>query len=134
MCVGTIRLLAIAAGVSGLGLVAIGAHAEDYGPFKEQKTSAGNVLADAKGMTLYTYDKDKAGESACTGKCAEVWPPAKASASDKPSGDFTVIKRPDGTMQWAHDGKPLYTYQDDKKAGEANGDGKGNVWHAAKAE
>jgi predicted lipoprotein with Yx(FWY)xxD motif len=25
-------------------------------------------------------------------------------------------------------------YQDDKKAGEVNGDGKGGVWHAAKAE
>jgi predicted lipoprotein with Yx(FWY)xxD motif len=134
MRVGTIRLVAIAAGLSALGLVAVGVQAEDYGPFKEQKTKAGNVLADAKGMTLYTYDKDKSGESACTGKCAEVWPPAKASASDKASGDFTVIKRPDGTMQWADDGKPLYTYQDDKKAGEANGDGKGGVWHAAKAE
>ena len=97
MRVGTIRLVAIAAGLSGLGLVAVGARAEDYGPFKEQKTSAGNVLADAKGMTLYTYDKDKSGESACTGKCADVWPPAKASASDKANGDFTIIKRPDGT-------------------------------------
>ena len=129
----SIRLVAIAAGLSGLCLAA-GSRAEDYGPFKEQKTKAGDVLADAKGMTLYTYDKDKSGESACTGKCAEVWPPAKASASDKATGDFTVIKRPDGTMQWAYDGKPLYLYQDDKKAGEVNGDGKGGVWHAAKAE
>ena len=130
----SIRVIAIAAGLSGLGLLAAGSHAEDYGPFKAQKTQAGTVLADAKGMTLYTYDKDKPGESACTGKCAEIWPPAKATASEKPSGDFTTIKRPDGTMQWAYDGKPLYTYKDDKKAGEANGDGKGNVWHVAKAE
>ena len=129
----SIRLIAIAAGLSGLCLAA-GPRAEDYGPFKEQKTKAGNVLADAKGMTLYTYDKDKSGESACTGKCAEVWPPAKASASDKASGDFTIIKRPDGTMQWAYGGKPLYLYKDDKKAGDVNGDGKGGVWHAAKAE
>ena len=128
------RLAAVAAGLSGLVLAADGPRADDYGPFKEQETKAGDVLADAKGMTLYTYDKDKAGESACAGKCAEVWPPAKATASDKANGDFTIIKRPDGTMQWAHDGKPLYTYQDDKKAGEANGDGKGGAWHAAKAE
>jgi predicted lipoprotein with Yx(FWY)xxD motif len=129
----SIRLVAVAAGLSGLVLFAVGPRADDYGPFKEQKTKAGEVLADAKGMTLYTFDKDKPGESACTGKCAEVWPPAKAGASDKASGDFTVIKRPDGTMQWAHDGKPLYTYKDDK-AGEASGDGKGGAWHAAKAE
>jgi predicted lipoprotein with Yx(FWY)xxD motif len=99
MRVGTIRLVAIAAGLSALGLAATGARAEDYGPFKEQKTKSGNVLADAKGMTLYTYDKDKSGESACTGKCADAWLPAKASASDKASGGFTVIKRPDGSMQ-----------------------------------
>ena len=134
MRVGTIRLVAIAAGLAVLGFAAAGGRAEDYGPFKEQKTKSGNVLADAKGMTLYTYDKDKSGESACTGKCADAWPPAKASASDKASGDFTVIKRPDCSMQWAQGGKPLYTYQDDKKAGEVNGDGKGGVWHAAKAE
>jgi predicted lipoprotein with Yx(FWY)xxD motif len=128
------RLAAVAAGLSGLVLAAGGPRADDYGPFKEQETKAGDVLADAKGMTLYTYDKDKAGESACAGKCAEVWPPAKAKASDKANGDFTIIKRPDGTMQWAHDGKPLYTYQDDKKVGDVNGDGKGGVWHAAKAD
>ncbi|MFW8609911.1 hypothetical protein [Rhizobium beringeri] len=28
--------------------------------------------------------------------------------------------------------KPLYTYVEDKKAGEANGEGVGKVWHAAK--
>ena len=127
------RLLAAVIGASCLGLTA-GPHAEDYGPFKEQKTKAGDVLADAKGMTLYTYDKDKSGESACTGKCAEAWPPAVAKAGDKPSGDFTTIKRPDGTMQWARDGKPLYTFQGDKKAGDATGDGKGDVWHVAKPD
>jgi len=126
--------LALTVGVASLGLAATWAHAEDYGPFKEQKTKAGDVLADTKGMTLYTYDKDKSGESACTGKCAEAWPPAEAKAGDKPSGDFTTIKRPDGTMQWARGGKPLYTFQGDKKAGDTTGDGKGDVWHVAKPD
>jgi len=45
--------------------------AEDYGPLKVQATSAGNVLADANGMTLYTFDKDTPGKSNCNGKCAE---------------------------------------------------------------
>ncbi len=34
---------------------------------------------------------------------------------------------------WAYDGKPLYTYAKDKKAGDMKGDGVGSVWHAAKA-
>jgi len=90
------------------------------------------VLADPNGMTLYTYDKDTPGKSACTGECAEYWPPVKASASDKPVGDLTLITRDDGTKQWADDKKPLYTYVKDKKPGDVTGDGVNNVWHAVK--
>ena len=108
------------------------AAAEDYGPLKVQQTAAGKVLADPNGMTLYTYDKDTPGKSACTGECAEYWPPVKASASDKPVGDLTLITRDDGTKQWADDKKPLYTYVKDKKPGDVTGDGVNNVWHAVK--
>jgi predicted lipoprotein with Yx(FWY)xxD motif len=107
---------------------------EDYGPFKTMKTSAGEVLTDAKGMTLYTFDKDTEGKSNCSGECAEYWPPAMASASDKATGDLSIIKRADGSMQWADDGKPLYTYVDDKKPGDVMGDNKNGVWHIVKEE
>jgi predicted lipoprotein with Yx(FWY)xxD motif len=106
--------------------------AEDYGPLKVQQTAAGKVLADPNGMTLYTYDKDTPGKSACTGECAEYWPPVKASASDKPVGDLTLITRDDGTKQWADGGKPLYTYVKDKKPGDVTGDGVNKIWHAVK--
>ena len=36
------------------------------------------VFTDAKGMTLYTFDKDTAGKSACNGPCAANWPPLMA--------------------------------------------------------
>ncbi|MNP39404.1 Secreted repeat [compost metagenome] len=49
-------------------------------------------------------------------------------------GDWTLIKRKDGSMQWAYYGKPLYTYIDDKKAGDKAGEGKGGVWHIAKPQ
>jgi len=107
---------------------------EDYGPFKEMKTSAGTVLTDPKGMTLYTYDKDTAGVSNCVDQCAVNWPPAMATAADKPVGDLTIIKRPDGTMQWADEGKPLYTFIQDKKPGDVTGDNMKNVWHAVKED
>lgn len=106
------------------------ASAEDYGPMKVANTSMGKVLTDANGMTLYTYDKDEKGKSNCSGECAEYWPPAKATASDKPVGDLTIIKRDDGSMQWADDGKPLYTFAKDKKPGDMTGDKMKGVWHA----
>ena len=34
-------------------------------------TPKGPALANYQGMTLYTFDKDSDGKSACTGKCAE---------------------------------------------------------------
>lgn len=94
-------------------------------------TSDGPALVDGKGMTLYVFDKDTAGKSNCNGQCATNWPPAKASASDEASGDFTLVQRDDGSSQWAHKGKPLYTWKNDKKAGDAAG---GSVagWHVAK--
>ena len=105
---------------------------EDYGPLKPQKTKIGNVLADPNGMTIYTFDKDKKGKSACTGECAAYWPPVKAAADAKPTGDLTVITRDDGTKQWADGGKPLYTYVKDKKQGDVTGDNVNGVWHVVK--
>jgi predicted lipoprotein with Yx(FWY)xxD motif len=98
---------------------------------KSGTTSAGPTLVDAKGMTLYTFDKDAAGKSNCNGGCATNWPPAAAAASDKASGDFTLVTRDDGAKQWAHKGKPLYTWAKDKKAGDAGG-GTVASWHVAK--
>jgi predicted lipoprotein with Yx(FWY)xxD motif len=114
----------------GAGLAA----EENYGPFKPVKTSAGTVLADAKGMTVYTYDKDTKGMSSCYGECAEYWPPVKATAEDKAVGDLTIIKRTDGTLQWTDGGKPLYTFVNDKKPGDVTGNNKNNVWHVVKED
>ena len=93
-------------------------------------TSAGPAFVDAKGMTLYTFDKDGKDTSNCTGGCAVNWPPAEAAASDTASGEFTIIKREGGASQWAHKGKPLYTFARDKKAGDATGGSMPN-WHVA---
>jgi predicted lipoprotein with Yx(FWY)xxD motif len=87
------------------------------------------MMVDHKGMTLYTFDKDTGGKSVCTGECAKHWPPFKAEAGAKAEGKWTVVQRDDGTMQWAYDGKPLYYYDDDKKAGDKTGDMKNQVWH-----
>lgn len=89
------------------------------------------MLVDHKGMTLYTYDKDENGKSNCNEKCAANWPPLMAQGTSTAMDQWTVVKRDDGTMQWAYEGKPLYTFIKDK-AGERTGDGVGSVWHVAK--
>jgi predicted lipoprotein with Yx(FWY)xxD motif len=101
---------------------------------KVEKTALGPVLADSKGMTFYTFDKDATpGKSACNGPCAQNWPPLAAKAGAKPMGDWTVVTRDDGSKQWAYNGKPLYTFAKDKKPGDTTGDGfLNNAWHAAK--
>ncbi len=92
------------------------------------------MLVSESGMTLYTFDKDAAGsgKSVCNGGCATLWPPAMASASAKDNGDYSVVTRDDGSKQWAFKGKPLYTYAQDKKAGDHTGDNFKDVWHAVK--
>lgn len=128
-----LALLLVIAVSASLALVGIGWVDESYGPFRTMQTSIGEVLTDANGMTLYTFDIDKAGTSNCTGECAEYWPPATAPADAQPvDDDFTLVKRADGTLQWAEEGKPLYTYVNDKKPGDVTGDGKNGVWHVVR--
>ena len=95
---------------------------------------AGGVLVAPSGMTLYTFDKDTAdsGKSTCNGPCAALWPPLTASATDQPTGAYTVITRDDGSRQWAYKGKPVYTYKPDQKAGDRSGDNFRDVWHIIK--
>ncbi|MFO1311292.1 MAG: hypothetical protein U1F41_04415 [Burkholderiales bacterium] len=97
------------------------------------KKGPAGYWVDAKGMTLYTFDKDSGGKSACNGPCAANWPPLAAGADAKASGDWSIVTRDDGSKQWAYKGKPLYTWSKDMKPGDATGDGFLNgAWHAAK--
>jgi predicted lipoprotein with Yx(FWY)xxD motif len=90
------------------------------------------VLTNSAGMTLYTFDKDAGGKSACNGPCAANWPPLMAGADAKPYGDWTIVTRDDGGKQWAYEGKPLYLWAKDQKPGDKTGDGFNGVWHVAK--
>ena len=97
-------------------------------------TMKDGMLVNAKGLTLYTFDRDAAnsGKSACNGDCAVKWPPHLASASDRPMGDYTIVKRDDGRLQWAFKGKPLYSWPEDQDPGDKYGDNYNKVWHVAR--
>jgi len=97
------------------------------------KKAADGTLTNASGITLYTFDKDAAGKSACNGPCAANWPPLMAASGASASADWTIVTRDDGSKQWAYKGQPLYTWVKDQKAGDKTGDGfANNAWHTAK--
>jgi predicted lipoprotein with Yx(FWY)xxD motif len=103
---------------------------------KKQK-SLGTVLAyGPKHLTVYLFEADKGGKSACSGSCAKVWPPVigtpKAGAGAM-SADLGTVTRPDGRKQLTYKGHPLYTYLRDKDDGDAYGQGRnsfGADWYA----
>jgi predicted lipoprotein with Yx(FWY)xxD motif len=119
---------------ASLALATTMAYADDYamGAIKSMKTDQGEILTDAKGMTLYTFDKDTSGVSNCYDKCATNWPPLMATADAKADGDYSLVERKDGSMQWAYKGMPLYLWVKDAVPGDMTGDGVNKVWHVAK--
>jgi predicted lipoprotein with Yx(FWY)xxD motif len=100
---------------------------------KMMGTSVGEVMVDAEGMTLYTFDRDEENLSNCYDQCAINWPIYEVSAEAMAEGDWTIVERTDGTKMWAYKGDPLYYYIDDKAPGDVTGDGKGGVWHVIKS-
>jgi predicted lipoprotein with Yx(FWY)xxD motif len=88
----------------------------------------GKIMVDSKGMTLYEDENDKPGKPACTGGCLTAWPPVVAPASPTygpglQASTFSVVTLADGTKQLAANGFPLYTWMNDKKPGDATGQG-----------
>jgi predicted lipoprotein with Yx(FWY)xxD motif len=118
-----------------LTLSAGAAFAEDYlgGAVKTMDIGGKQVLTDANGMTLYTWDKDEKGaKSNCYDKCAANWPPLLVPADTAVSDDFTLMDRTDSDMKIvAYDGWPLYLWVKDTKPGDTTGDGVGGTWHTA---
>jgi predicted lipoprotein with Yx(FWY)xxD motif len=92
----------------------------------------GGMMTNSAGMTLYSFDKDAGGKSACNGPCAANWPPLAAAADAKASGDWSMITRDDGSKQWAYKGKPVYLWSKDQKPGDMTGDGFNGIWHVVK--
>jgi predicted lipoprotein with Yx(FWY)xxD motif len=128
MSISLVRSAIVAAFVSA---AAVGT-ASAANPVKVGDTSSGKAFVDAKGMTLYTFDKDSEGKSACNGPCLVNWPAVTATADDKSGDGFSVITRDDGSKQWAYKGKALYTFVKDTKAGDTTGDGVVGAWHIAR--
>ncbi|QOD03251.1 hypothetical protein [Pseudarthrobacter sp. BIM B-2242] len=101
---------------------------------KTATTSAGTIVVDANGMSVYFFTKDvkDSGTSACTGACLTAWPPvlstAAVPAAEGVTGALGTMTTPDGAKQLTLNGLPLYYYEKDKSPGDVTGQGVGGVW------
>jgi predicted lipoprotein with Yx(FWY)xxD motif len=102
------------------------------------KASLGMIIVNSNGRTLYLFEKDRNGTSACSGQCAIFWPPLITSGKPGVTGGASAsligtTRRADGRLQVTYNHHPLYTFVKDKKAGQTNGEGVnafGATWDA----
>ena len=124
------RVLAALALTAGLALAVAGTGVAAGGAatVKTRHGKLGTFLVDAKGKTLYLFEKDKTKKSTCSGACATAWPPLLTTGAAKAAGSakaslLGTTKRSDGTTQVTYKGHPLYFFIQDKKAGDTKGEG-----------
>ena len=92
------------------------------------RTSLGRILVDGRGRSLYLFEKDMRGRSACSGVCASYWPPFLTSGNTTAINGakkslLGSIRRADGKRQVTYAGHPLYFFSGDTKRGQTNGEG-----------
>jgi predicted lipoprotein with Yx(FWY)xxD motif len=110
---------------------------------KTGTSSLGRIVVDGKSHTLYLFEKDQHGKSACSGACAENWPPLLTKGKPKAgtgakSSLLGTTKRSDGTTQVTYNKHPLYTFVVDQgKPGSTKGEGVdafGAKWYVVAAK
>jgi len=106
-----------------------------------RKTALGSILVDARGRTLYLFEKDRNGVSMCSSACAAYWPALTSHGALRVGGGVrrtlvTLGKTHNGARQVLYAGHPLYTFVGDKRAGQTTGEGLTNFgagWYAISA-
>jgi len=91
-------------------------------------TKLGPVVVNSAGRTLYLFEKDSNGQSACDGACATYWPPlistgAPVALKGVDRSLIGTTRRSDGSEQVTYAGHPLYLYVLDHKPGDTTGEG-----------
>ena len=119
-------LLAGVAGAAGRPLVTTAQNAHLHA----------KILVDRSGRTLYHLSVERKGHFICINTtCLSFWHPLLVPKGTKPAGTVALgtVRRPNGTLQVAYKGEPLYTFVQDMKRGDTKGEGFKDVgvWHAA---
>src|SRR5258707_11087782 len=97
------------------------------------------ILTDTQGKTLYYFTPDTAAKAACSGACAQTWPPLLYTGSSTPTsstslpGTLSTLSDTNGT-QVEYGGYLLYTYSGDTAAGQTKGEGLFGKWYVATSD
>jgi predicted lipoprotein with Yx(FWY)xxD motif len=103
-------------------------------------SGVGKVLVNAHGFALYSPVQEKGGTIRCTGSCTSIWLPltTKGTPSAPVGLQVGTVMRPDGKTQVTFNGKPLYTFAEDRSPKSVSGNGvsdnfggKSFTWHVA---
>jgi len=86
------------------------------------------VLTNAQGKTLYYFTPDTTTTSACTGSCAQNWPPLLSTGSGTPTSATTLPGKLSAQTtangnQVEYNGHLLYTFAGDSGSGQNKGEG-----------
>ena len=98
----------------------------------------GSIIVDGDGYTIYMFKPDARNVSNCEGQCLNAWPPVMLGKGDSMANVATsaglrrsllgVAMREDGSRQVTYDGRPLYWWFQDTKAGDLKGQWVNNAW------
>jgi predicted lipoprotein with Yx(FWY)xxD motif len=103
-----------------------------------RQTALGAILVDARGRTLYLFEKDRNGVSACNTACVKYWPPLPSQGTPRAGKGvrqslLQLTRAHNGRRQVTYAGHPLYTFVGDKRAGQTTGENLNNFgadWYA----
>jgi predicted lipoprotein with Yx(FWY)xxD motif len=102
---------------------------------KTATSSAGQIVVDGKGMSVYFFSNDvkDSGKSACVDACVAMWPAVTTSSAtpsvEGVSGTVGTITTADGKKQVTVNGLPVYNFANDKAPGDILGQGVKGVWY-----
>ena len=119
-------LIAVVLTAAVAGLSRAAAATQSSTTVSSATSKLGRILADSRGRTLYLFEKDKRGHSACAGACATYWPPLltrgkPTAARAAKQALLGTTRRADGTTQVTYAGHPLYRFVQDTKPGQTTG-------------
>ena len=123
--------------IAAATLLAAAAQATVASTVALRKTTLGTILVDARGHTLYLFEKDRNNISACNAACAAYWPPLHSHGAPRAGkGLQQSLLRLNLAGQVTYAGHLLYTFAGDKRAGDTSGEGLNNFgggWDALAA-
>lgn len=90
--------------------------------FAVKTTTIGRLLTTEKNDSVYAFDEDTATTSTCDAECTQTWKPVSAPAiARRTLGEWSILERSPGELQWVFRGKPLYTYSLDEHSWSREG-------------